>query len=273
MLHQHAFRKIEMQPIPTTTAVTISWSTPVWNTQQAFESPIQSSREWHAQKKAARDAGMNTPSSLARDISLAECATCGIHIGPDHMEQEMYLYPVVQQRVRFSDDSLLYVEHGWFEICGSCARRRGLDARLRFISPQLWQTTILLNNRLDAIPPERQKEAFVAIRSYINALCMWVFFINVLQCHISIPVVFAQFPEELHTPILAPKKSPYPVSSSVLLQPSMVQQIARSTQPLPELQPVSQKTGRFAISKMGINVKWNKLITTALKPVLVQVVS
>jgi hypothetical protein len=149
----------------------------------SYASPVQTPSAWNKQKEAERSAGLEVDD--AQMILIAHCELCDIGIGPGHLEQELYLYPVY-------DHAILCIIHGreylikkeaiqqkgghWFICCGGCARsrKRQLAPELCLFTAQHWTTNILMRrgeeDPLCSVPIEqfpllwRNKDAYLTQR-------------------------------------------------------------------------------------------------------------
>lgn len=202
---------------------------------EMFESPIQSSGEWHDQKEAERDAGL-TP---IPEVSFTQCEICGIDIGIGYYEQEMYLYPVVNKKIRVSNDAILLYNHDWLEVCGSCAYRKQLPQKwghaLRMLHPGLWETTILLNGRADPISTHQRPEAIVAIEPYVTSLYQMILFVSVWKTGASLRSAFVKPLKPIAIKFAQQSKKVSPYTSPIIS--------GNTTQP----------ANRFSMSKIGFN--------------------
>jgi hypothetical protein len=75
------------------------------------------------------------------------CDLCRIGIGPNHCQQEVYLYPVYDQKAKLHGEGLGYVASDILHICGECAmwKSRDLPEWLCCIGAWAWETDRLTN--------------------------------------------------------------------------------------------------------------------------------
>jgi hypothetical protein len=112
----------------------------------SYESPqrkysVMRVRDWRAQDKMERAAGHETNTGSVM-TDWFTCDLCRIGIGPNHCQQEVYLYPVYDQKAKLHGEGLGYVASDILHICGECAswKSRDLPEWLCCIGPWAWET-------------------------------------------------------------------------------------------------------------------------------------
>lgn len=103
-------------------------------------------RDWRAQDKMEKAAGRQTNTSKIM-TDWFTCDLCRIGIGPNHCQQEVYLYPVYDQKAKLHGEGLGYVASDILHICGECAtwKSRALPEWLCCIGPWAWETDRLVD--------------------------------------------------------------------------------------------------------------------------------
>lgn len=88
--------------------------------------PVQRPRDWKRERDAEASAGLEESGHIL--VEALKCQVCNIGIGPNHLEQKLYVYPVYHKSMWDGDDNWVYVENTWMVCCGSCAhhKRRNL---------------------------------------------------------------------------------------------------------------------------------------------------
>src|SRR5947209_8536447 len=89
---------------------------PIPNLSELFKSPVESVKEWRANRKASEGAG----EQVAVLIKYFTCDICDIGIGPNQYEKEMYFHPIFQKKETSIDDERI-VKAQCLMVCGRCA--------------------------------------------------------------------------------------------------------------------------------------------------------
>lgn len=110
-------------------------------TRDALIIPIESRRERHQQKQAEEGAFGTQDDHIL--MSLFFCETCQVGIGPDHVEQELWLYHATCVTIAIGEIPT-YFEDAYLRICGGCAKRYRLPEKDCLVHPEYWLTTILI---------------------------------------------------------------------------------------------------------------------------------
>ena len=111
----------------------------------SYESPqrytVMRVGDWRAQKRMDEAAGVRTNASKLL-VPWFSCDLCCIGIGPNHEEQHLYLYPVLDELVKLRGKNAQKIDYDVFKICGDCARRktRDLPDWLCVAEPGCWET-------------------------------------------------------------------------------------------------------------------------------------
>jgi hypothetical protein len=84
--------------------------------------PVQRPRDWKRERDAEQSAGIEESGHIL--VETNKCSLCNIGIGPNHIEQEMYLYPIYRKSMWDGDDNWVFVEGSCVFCCGGCARHR-----------------------------------------------------------------------------------------------------------------------------------------------------
>src|ERR1700719_1218426 len=122
-----------------------------------YSSPVQRTGKWRAQRSAEQDSGLLSKEMAARIlVKEHECAMCEIGIGPDHVENELWLWygrptlidrvydlgegvePLHEKQKVWLSSSPGAPGQQWFKICGTCARRCDLPECLRVLDVPDW---------------------------------------------------------------------------------------------------------------------------------------
>ena len=127
--------------------------------------PIESRKERHQQKRAEEDAFGQQEEGIL--FPYYQCKCCEICIGPNYVEQQLYIYVTKEGEQLYLGDTLTEFKAGTLlNICGDCARRRNLLASDCMIQPEHWLTTILIHgetHRLQVVDHTNVEQVF-AIR-------------------------------------------------------------------------------------------------------------
>jgi len=96
--------------------------------------------KWREEKKAEKAAGY-TPKIM---LDLFKCDLCDIGIGPNHKEQELHLWHVVDRTVKVVDVRR-YFKDNWLNVCEGCMRFHKLPLDHLVVSPEDYLTRKLLD--------------------------------------------------------------------------------------------------------------------------------
>jgi hypothetical protein len=137
-------------PIITITTLPLSLQSP----SVVYNSSVQKSHEWFRDRQSEESAQLET--AKGELIAAAHCEICDIGIGPDHLEQELFVYPehgerdvlcIIQGREHLLTKEDIRAMGGyWFYCCGGCARsrKRQLPESYCIYSYQHWTTNLLI---------------------------------------------------------------------------------------------------------------------------------
>jgi hypothetical protein len=165
--------------------------------------PVQRPRDWKREKDAELSAGLEESGHILVKSNL--CSLCNIGIGPNHVEQEIYLYPIYQKSMWDANDNWVYVENQWIFCCGHCARHK------RRCLPELF---LLVDYR-----EQRQEKDDLSIDQRIEAL---LFLLTLYVLHLPVRLftitpyfslaAFKPAPRVLSHTFLSRKGVPYPAA-------------------------------------------------------------